>query len=137
MTKIVPTLTMDGFVSYTPHMLSKLYEYFLTANYSQTVAYYGDISSLDYLVKKNSNNIDELKNDIHDTLNTLLSRYWGIVEVESDIVKLEEDKELYTINISIKVTDDTGAIYTLEEVASIDNSTLILKDASKIDYLMS
>ena len=48
--KVLPTLTVDGFVNSVPQTCDYLLAYFFLSQYSQSNLYYGKVSSLAYII---------------------------------------------------------------------------------------
>ena len=135
MAVILPTLTEDGFLDNPQLMLTKLYEYFLSSDYSQSVSFFGNISSLRYIVRKYNEDIDILKMEISDALNVMIGRYWSDYEVTVNIVNYNPDRLSFVIKTEIVVTVN-GERYSLTEDTSVEKSTLV-KIESYMNYLES
>ena len=135
MAVILPTLTEDGFLDNPQLMLTKLYEYFLSSDYSQSVSFFGNISSLRYIVRKYNEDIDILKMEISDALNVMIGRYWSDYEVTVNIVNYNPDRLSFVIKTEIVVTVN-GVRYSLTEDTSVEKSTLV-KIESYMNYLES
>lgn len=132
MATIVPTLTVDGFVENPAQKLLKIYEYFLTSDYSQTVTYNTYITSFVYIVREFSDDMSNLKTNLINKLNTLIGRYFDIYDVD---VFINDDDSLINIGIDINVTVD-GKKYSLNEVTSV-NKTNLANSYKNTDYLIS
>ena len=135
--KVIPTLTLDGFVSDVNTTILKIYQYFVTSDYSQSVMYFDNISSLKYLIGQAGSDLDKLEDDISETLYTMCQRYCDDVTVDVEITteKISETKHSNNIKINITVIED-GVTYDLERsVIMSDNKILKIND--DIEYLMS
>jgi len=132
MYKTVPTLTTDGFVTHPPHMLIKIFEYFLSSDYSQTVTFYGSIASFRYIVRKHSDNLDNLRYELNTKLQTTLSRFWNNVTVETELTEIPNSVFMSVI-FNIEVIVD-GQKYILEREIRLNNTTFLNKDVL-IEYL--
>jgi len=130
---ILPTLTEDGFLDKPQQMLIKIYEYFLSSDYSQSVSFFGNISSLRYLVREHNDSIDTLRIEITNTLNRLLSRYWNNYEVNIDIVNYDVNTVSYTIKTELVVIYN-GERISLNKDTSVEKSVLKKLDAN-MNYL--
>jgi len=108
---VLPTLTLDGWISHPPVMLKKIFDYFQVVDSDSSVAFFGDVHSLDYIIHKHVNDIDGLKTDIHSSLNSILSRYWSEYNVEVNMDRTEKEN-IYKVIIDISVTVD-NINYTL------------------------
>jgi len=136
MVKKVPTLTLDGYLDNTDFMMTKLFEYFVLSEYSQTKLFYGEISSLPYLVRDAGPDFNKLEDSVKDTLFKLYNRYWGNVDVDVGIKeeKINEHKHRVILVINVEVVHD-GKTYTLNKSASIEDNE-VKKIDNKIDYFL-
>lgn len=116
--RIIPTLSTDKFISEPILKLDTLFAYFLSSDYSQSNTYRGSISSLKYLMQKNTGDDNGLISDIISTLNTYLLRYFTEVNVYAEM------KEETIIGISIRVKDSDGVEATLERSLNVANGKL-------------
>lgn len=134
--KAVPTLTTDGFISDPSIMLIKIYEYFLSSDYSQSVIFYGNISSLPYLIREAGSDFDELKILVKDTLNKMCSRYWtnSNVDVTFTSTPISSTKHSNNINIDIIIIDN-GRTYTLNKSVNITDYKVKTFD-DKVEYFL-
>lgn len=134
--KQVPTLTLNGYVADVDLMISKLFEYFLLSEYSQTKLFYTEISSLPYLIRDAGSDTEKLESSVRDTLITMYSRFWREVEVVTGIqdTNKADNKSNYRINIDIKVTVG-GIVHTLIKSALVDKGGIKNID-KKIDYFL-
>ena len=137
----LPTLTLAGFTNHPQTMLIKLYEYFLTSNYSQSVSYYGSITSLGYLIKENGDDIEQLKSDIRETFTDLLEKYLS----KSDLVLNEIDvmvhaKQGVNTNDVVISMDATivmsGQSYNMIQEINLDKTSLLNK-SEQLKYLLN
>jgi len=129
MGNILPTLTEEGFLDNPQQMLIKIYEYFLSSDYSQSVSFFGNIASLRYLVREYNDSIDTLRIEITNTLNSLMSRYWSNYEVTIEIANYNVNSVSYTIKTEIVVVIN-GERISLNKVASVEKSILKNLDAN-------
>lgn len=106
MKSCLPTLTLDGFVTNKRLIFYKVWEYFLSSEYSQSTTFRGMISSLKYILATvDPNDSVEISKKIEDTLNTMYRKYFDNSTVD---VLIDEDPETRTlrINIAIECSDD-------------------------------
>lgn len=134
--KQVPTLTLDGYISNVDLMISKLFEYFILSEYSQTKLFYTEISSLAYLIRVAGPDKEKLEELVIDTLTTLYGRYWDNITIHASAVDINtsDKKSAYRLNIDIEVIVD-GATHTLSKAAEIEDNLLKQID-KKIDYFL-
>lgn len=121
MNSTLPSLTDEGFISNKNIMLGKLFQYFLASNYSQSNTFFGDISSLSYILANNVPD-NKMKADIETTLVKLYSRYFD----KADFVVTIEDNYTDVAPVYIEgVLVDNGITYTLSKVLSIQGTTIL------------
>ena len=95
--KVLPTLTVDGFVHSVPQTCDYLLAYFFLSQYSQSNLYYGKISSLAYIIQENGHDEQTMLLRIQSTLTTLFNRYFDSVEVSANITRAEDNEAQYEI----------------------------------------
>ena len=125
----IPSLSVNGWIKDSRNILLKLYEYFLTSEFSQSNIYLNEIASLKYIIKK-SNNPDEIVVIIKETLETMYTRYFQSVIVTVDY-ELVDSTDVYKINID--VIDDENKTYSLNRETSITKNNIITMDQQQID----
>ena len=137
MANALPTLTIKGFITDENLMMSKLYEYFLTTQYSQSMLYSDNIESYDRVIKDNIVIRKELENDLHNSIYNLYSKYF--TDVEPIIKLIEYDKNnnpVYKVNIEISCKGRNGGLLTLSKSLTIENEK-ISEIAEILDYFKS
>lgn len=131
MTIVMPTMTTDGFVSDINTMLIKVYDYFLTSNYSQTVLFYKNISSLKYILNRYKDDVDTLKGAIIESLQLMTNGMFEDIEIT---VAVNDTGGTMYISIEMSVTDN-GEMYTLSKAVDVmPDGTISTED--KINYLL-
>lgn len=126
----IPTLTTSGFVTDPNIIIVKLYEYFLTSDYSQSVIFYNKIASLPYLIHKHGPKLDDLRADVETTLNDLMDNYFNVFDVKVEINEVPHDKKSkhpYTITIELTATVDNKKYY-LNKNLNIKESKILELD---------
>ena len=137
MIKVLPTLTTKGFISDENLMMTKLYEYFLTTQYSQSVLYSGNIESYDKVVKNNVVIQKELENDLHDSIYNIYSKYF--TDVEPMVKLIDHDingNSVYKVNIEVTCKGRDGATLSLSKSLTM-NDGKINEIAEVMDYFKS
>ena len=84
MNSVLPSLSDEGFITNKEVIIAKLFKYFLASNYSQSNTFYGDISSLNYIIATNTPN-DKMRADLETTLIKLYGRYFDSVDFNVNI----------------------------------------------------
>lgn len=131
MESCLPTLSIDGFVTNHELMMSKIFEYFLIADYSQSLIFQGDITSFRYLMAT-GNVVTDLSSTMIDALTKLYERYFDNASVE---VKITEDEDTNTQYLRIGVvTENDGKKYYLYRSVQYTNGR-IEKMSDSVDKL--
>ena len=128
MSNVLPTLTLTGWVYDKNIIITKLMEYFLTSDYSQSTIYYGKISSLKYLIKEYQYEKSLLIDNVKETLENLYKRYFKEVEVEVDI---DDSKSQAILYLDITCYDENDKKYTLAQSFNL-NTDIMTKVDEKI-----
>ena len=126
MKNAVPHLSIDGWITNKKIKCNKIFEYFITSEYSQSVTFNGKISSLKYLLAE-YNDIDVFKGNLINTLTTLYKRYFDIVDVIVE-VSLDESVATYNINIDIIINDDGEEIVFSKVLYTVDGNIVNMDD---------
>ena len=132
--KALPTLTTHGFITDNNLIMTKLYEYFLTTQYSQSVLYNSYMNSYDKIVKNTPTVSKDVINGLKEALYNIYSNYFHNVE---PTVKLEErddeNNSVYRIYIEIECSGDNREKLLLSKVLNTSNG--IITDLAEIlDY---
>ena len=135
---VLPTLTIAGFVTDENVIMSRLYEYFLTTQNSQSVLYSYYINSYYSAIKDNSVDESIVKENIGSSLSTLYSNYFTNVEVDISLTS-RDDSGGSVFSLGIRLTCDSikdGTKYYLNKSMTIDSGKV--KDLETIlDYFNS
>ena len=123
MNVVLPTMSIFGFTTDPNVITEKLFLYFVTSEYSQSVTFYGKISSLKYLLNQYATNPSKLKSDIYDTLFTMYKKYFPKVSIEVDVKENKKTKKNELI-ISITTETEDGIISTVNETLITSGSKI-------------
>ena len=139
MSTALPTLTMAGFVHHPQAILIKLYEYFLTSNYSQSITYFGKISSLPYIIRDCGSDLEELKYQIRETFGDMVENYLTQLTIKLDamdiVVETFQQSNSNDVIVSLDVNlVIAGVSYDLVEEINL-NSTSFLNKSKRLNYL--
>lgn len=129
MASVVPSLSTQGWLTTLGEKADRLLGYFFASEYSQSVSYYGRISSLPYLVAIYKSKPTDLKSAINNSLTTLLSSFFEKVLIDVRVEADDESQTKYTIYLSTKIIDK-GKTYELAHLINIKDS--IVAKISKI-----
>jgi len=131
--KIVPTLSLDGYVQDENVMMSKIYEYFLLTQYSQSYLYGGYIESYDKSIKATTALGSEVEAALENSLYRLYDKYFTDVE---PTVKLEDEDGLYKLTIDVSCVGANGDKLYLSKAMTITDGK-INEIAGILDYFNS
>ena len=101
----IPHLSASGWIKNTSSVVIKLYEYFLTSEYSQSNTFYGEVVSLKYILQ-NYTSTSDIEQAIRDALNKMYNRYFDTVNV-TVLVDEQDNGTSYGINVSVTDADGT------------------------------
>jgi hypothetical protein len=106
MPTVIPHLSSEGWIDNDRVKMTKLYEYFLASQFSQSTTFKGEVASLKYLLNQYKDS-ETLKAKIITTLTTLYQRYFKAVTVIVEINESEESsKSVLVVDIDAINEDD-------------------------------
>ncbi|MBH14102.1 MAG: hypothetical protein CMF37_15400 [Leeuwenhoekiella sp.] len=121
--KVLPTLTVDGFVKTVPQTCDYLLAYFFLSQYSQSNMYYGKISSLAYIIQEHGHDEQTMLLRIQSTLTTLFNRYFDSVEASASIDRDKDNAAQYEIITNLNVRRGNVS-YSVGRQVSLINSVV-------------
>lgn len=121
MVNVIPSLSVNGFTRDGDLIMIKLYEYFLTSEYSQSNTFYKEIASLKYILQKHTG-LEDLKVAIREALTTMYLRYFSTVTV---VVTITEKSNSTTYVVDITSTDSNGVVRKLDNTIQSVGGALI------------
>lgn len=128
----IPTMSSIGWVSTIEEKGDRAVSYFLTSEYSQSVLYYGNISSLQWLVKTYGHDPIILEREVSEALDGLMARYFENRSV-TEVRVLEDSSDTpgkLTIQFSCIVREGNRE-YSIGRRVQFLNATII--DIAKIN----
>lgn len=137
--KVLPTLTYNGFIDDVDEMLNRIYFYYVTSDYTQSITFFGEIKSLQYALKRADYKPDRSTEEVKQDLITILHRYFTNLDADSIIVDYKEkttgtDKVIYVIGIDLEVVDNNGKKHQLSKSIELDENDK-LHFGEGLDYL--
>ena len=117
----MPTLTPEGFTTNKAIMMIKLYEYFLSSEYSQSNTFYGDIASLKYILSE-AKDATELNDMVTAALTKMYNTYYMTTTVYT-VVK-ETDNNM-TVTVNVVCRDYDQKVYKLNETLGVTSNKVI------------
>lgn len=131
MKKVIGSLSDLGWVDNSETLLSKLLGYYILTDSAQSVIFQNNLINLPQSYYEYINDPQGMATRIKNDLDTLLSRYFSMVEVETEAVAKTES--VYGILLYATVVDDKGIKVNLGKVAEI-SSTGVTKVISINNY---
>ena len=128
MISAIPHLSTTGWMKNPELIITKLYEHFLIADYSQSNTYIGQIASLKYILQ-NYDGVEDIKVAIQKTLYKQYINYYDQVDVDI-IITERDDSTTYTVDITAILDDKT---YTLSKMLTTDPNN----NVSNMDNLLA
>lgn len=112
MESCLPSLTPDGFIRNKRMIFYKLWEYFLTSEYSQSNVYYTKIASLKYALTSFPTAV-RLVAATEEMLKTMYENYFDNVTVDCFIINPEDAWQILSISITCYDNEKPDIKYTL------------------------
>lgn len=122
MTKVIPSLSEQGWITESKKILNNLVSYYILTDAAQSLAYQNNLINLPETYYKYINDPDGMASAVTRDLESLLSRYFQMVDVESEAKDLGDSR--YAILIYASVVDETNTKIELSRVTQIDSTGL-------------
>ena len=120
MGKVIGSLSDLGWVDNSETLLSKLLGYYILTDSAQSVIFQNNLINLPQSYYEYINDPQGMATRIKNDLDALLSRYFSLVEVETEAVAKTES--VYGILIYATVVDDKGIKVNLGKVTEISST---------------
>ena len=117
----IPTLSVDGFTTNKQLMMTKLFEYFKSSDYSQSNLFLGNVQSLKYIISI-AKDSTELKELTEQALTNLYSSYYPKVAVDATI---DETANNISVTADITCQDDLGNSYKLSQLVRVIDNNIV------------
>ncbi|ARV77226.1 hypothetical protein FDI21_gp055 [Pseudomonas phage Noxifer] len=121
----IPTMSMMGWTG-TPHeKAAYMIGCFIAANYSQSTALYGKITTLQYLVKKYAQRLDQLENELRTLFEEKVNATFPGVATSTVYVRqtTEDNPAIWSISLICEITEN-GRVYTIGKLVQFNNSVM-------------
>lgn len=128
MSTAIPHLSINGWISDNSTKMTKLYEYFLTSEHSQSNTFINKIASLKYIIQKHAGT-SEIESVIKSSLYNMYIRYYKEVTVIITTV-VNDDSVTYSTDIS--AVDFDNKVNKLSNNINVSGSNIL-----NMDTLMS
>lgn len=122
MSKVVASLSEQGWVTDSSKILSNLFAYYILTDGAQTLVFKGNLINLPATYHQYLNDPDSMRAAIKSDLDKLLSRYFTDVDVATTVKALTDSQ--YAILLYATVVDDDGVKIELSKVVQIDTTGL-------------
>lgn len=122
MTKVVPSLTEQAWVSDGNRILNHLLSYYILTDAGQSIAFNNNLISLPFTYFRFINDPDGMSVGVRSDIENLLGKYFESVEVETEVRDLSEGK--YGILLSATVTDKNNKRFHLSKVSEMSTEGL-------------
>lgn len=128
-----PSLSTSGWVRGLLPIGERIFNNYLTTNYSQSNLHNGELLSLANDIRLSSNNQTNLEKNIRSSLYDAYSRYFILVEIDVKVVDDPRDDNRMKISISIVFGRDG---YTADLSRTLDatwDGVSLIKQLSKVE----
>lgn len=129
MQSCVPSLTQDGFLTNKKTQMYKIWEYFLTSDYSQSTSFRGKIKSFRYILA--AYKTIDLKAELESNIKELFNAYFDTTRVSVSVVTNDDTNTQYC-KIAVVCTDGSNTYSLYQEIKStageIDNYETLLDE---------
>lgn len=123
MVKRIPTLSSSGWVGEVGEKADKAMAYFFVSDYSQSVAFAGNITSLSYIVQQYGNDPLTLQSEMQRRVQTYMARIFNEATVEVSVTAANEEVDDGQLNINLKISVmDDGKRYSVARLIKTLNS---------------
>lgn len=123
MKKVIGSLSDLGWVDNSETLLSKLLGYYILTDSAQSVIFQNNLINLPQTYYEYINDPQGMATRVKTDLDTLLSRYFQMVEVETEAVAKTDS--VYGILLYATVIDDNGIKVNLGKVAELSSTGVI------------
>lgn len=129
---VIPSLTVEGFITNKRTQISKIVEYFLASDKSQSNTFYGKVYSLKGILQEYSSPSD-IASAIKSQLTEMYLHHFDSVEVLTDVSEDMTHKGVYNIKVDIIgrygeeiITLSKELPYSMASTTSFDSQLLNL-----------
>lgn len=120
-TKLMPSLSMDGWVGDPVQIADYLMSHFYLSEFSQTSLFPKQVASLPYIIYENQGDPIKTSEKIRSVLETYFSRYFSNVVVQTNYRDDETDPSRSIIDTFIEFVDDVGKTHSFSKSAELLN----------------
>lgn len=123
MTKFVPVLGPEGWVSGGQKKLDQIMAHLYASDASQSYFFDGQVSSMAKVIKDNQGKLENARDQIQLMLTNYFKKYFNDVEV---IVYIYDTNDFHRgeLVLAAEIVDESGAVFQLHEVMSKEGSVV-------------
>ena len=129
---VIPSLTVEGFITNKRTQISKIVEYFLASDKSQSNTFYGKVYSIKGILQEYSSPSD-IASTIKSQLTEMCLHHFNSVEVLTDVSEDKTHRGVYNIKVDIIgrygeeiITLSKELPYSMASTTSFDSQLLNL-----------
>lgn len=125
MSTFIPTLSVIGWVKSVEEKADYILSCFITSNFSQSVLYAGNITSLQYLVKKYSGDRLGLETDLKTILENKMNKVFDS-NASVDVTVEEDEDNINSLSIRFRcIIVEDGKQYAIGKLVQFINSKIV------------
>ena len=132
--KPLVSLSSQGWITSLEHQADRMFAYFVTSEYSQSVLYYGSVRSLPWLVQKYGNDRTDFRREVKNALDNLFSFYDNVL-TEVTLVEGDDDSNQFSVNVSCVLTYQSQEYSLARQLQIADNRVKKIIDISNGVYV--
>lgn len=121
---MLPTLSVDGWISSLNKKADHLMGYFLLSQYSQSVLYHSNIQSFPYLIARYGDDQQALREQVGLSFYDLFTPYFDEVNYQVDIKESQDSDTVFVIRLSASVVSE-GVRYDLAYLVQTSQTTVL------------
>lgn len=120
--KVVPTMSVVGFVTDPVARMDRLLAYWLTSQYSQSYCYYSSIHSFQKLIQENDGVPDRLAEAVQNDLKSYLTPHFDNVDIKTSVVypKGKSSSKFYHLVIKMDMVQDSVGYNLMNRVLELN-----------------
>jgi len=104
----VPTMDTAGWITDGATKLNRLLSYFFTTMNSQSNLYCTTVNSIQAIMEKSGNDMDDLVAKLQGYLSNYLGKYYSNVSIKVYVDPSTASSALVTLNLDIEISDQDG-----------------------------
>lgn len=120
--RVIPTMSVVGFVTDPVARMDRLLTYWLTSQYSQSYCFYTSIHSFQKLIQEYDGIPDRLAEAVKDDLKTYLTPHFDNVEIKTSVEypKGKANSKFYHLTIAVDMVQDQIGYNLMKRVLELN-----------------